>query len=49
MPIKQQLTLMIDADIVEKIKIQAVKDKRTVSAITEDLFREYLKKPKPTK
>jgi hypothetical protein len=39
---KQQLTLMVEADLVERVKIQAVLDKRTVSSITEEMYREYL-------
>lgn len=34
---------MVDPSLLEKIKIQAVRDKRTVSSITEDGWREYLK------
>jgi hypothetical protein len=43
---KQQLTLTIDADLVEQIKLQAVRDKRSVSSITEEMYREYLKRSK---
>jgi hypothetical protein len=40
---RQKLTLSIDSDLIERIKIQAVREKRDVSDITEDLFRQYLK------
>ena len=39
---KYKLTLTIDEDLVEEIKIQAVREKRTVGEITEQLYREYL-------
>jgi hypothetical protein len=41
---KTKLTLSIDDDLVEQIKIQAVRDRRSVSNITEELYREYLKR-----
>jgi Family of unknown function (DUF6364) len=47
---KQKLTLTVDDALIEKIKIQAVKERRSLSAITEELYRGYLKpagKPKP--
>ena len=39
---KYKLTLTIDEDLVEEIKIQAVRERRTVGEITEQLYREYL-------
>jgi hypothetical protein len=39
---KQQLTLTIQDNLVEKMKLQAVLDKRSVSDITEELYREFL-------
>lgn len=39
---KYKLTLTIDEKLVEEIKIQAVREKRTVGEITEELYREYL-------
>jgi uncharacterized protein DUF6364 len=39
---KYKLTLTIDEQLVEEIKIQAVREKRTVGDITEQLYREYL-------
>jgi hypothetical protein len=46
---KQKFTLTIDDALVEKIKIQAVLDKRSVSDITEELYREYLDRRKKGK
>lgn len=43
---KQKITLTIEDTLVEAIKIQAVRDKRSVSDITEELYREYLKQSK---
>jgi len=43
---KYKLTLTVDPGLLVKIKIQAVKDKRSVSDITEELWREYLKRGK---
>jgi hypothetical protein len=40
---RRKFTLSIDSDLIEKIKIQAVREKRDVSDITEDLYGEYLK------
>jgi hypothetical protein len=39
---KHKFTLNIDEQLVEEIKIQAVREKRTVGEITEQLYREYL-------
>ena len=39
---KQQLVLTIQDDLIEKMKLQAVLDKRSVSDITEELYREFL-------
>jgi hypothetical protein len=41
---RKKLTLSIDGDLVLKMKIQAVKESRDLSDITEDLYREYLKR-----
>jgi hypothetical protein len=40
---RRKFTLSIDSDLIENIKIQAVREKCDVSDITEDLYREYLK------
>ena len=41
---KDKVTLTVDPALLERIKIQAVKDKRSVSNITEEMWREYLKR-----
>jgi hypothetical protein len=41
---KQKLTLYAEAEIVEEMKIQAVREKKSLSVITENLYREYLKR-----
>jgi uncharacterized protein DUF6364 len=46
---KQKFSLTIDDALIEKIKIQAVLDKRSVSDITEELYREYLDRQKKAK
>jgi hypothetical protein len=46
---KTKLTLHVDESLIEQIKIQAVRDKRTVSDITEQLYREYLNRAKGQK
>lgn len=43
---KQKFSLTIDDALIEKIKIQAVLDKRSVSDITEELYKEYLDRRK---
>ena len=43
---KQKFTLTVDDVLIEKIKIQAVLDKRSVSDITEELYKEYLDREK---
>ncbi len=39
---RQKFTTTIDADLIEQIKIQAIKEKRSVSVILEELITEYL-------
>ena len=39
---KQKFTTTIDADLLEQIKIQAIKEKRSVSDILEDLIKNYI-------
>ena len=43
---RQPVTLSIDEDLYREIRIQAVRENRDVSTITEELYREYLKKAK---
>jgi predicted transcriptional regulator len=47
---KQKLTLTIEDSLTEQMKILAVRLKRSVSDITEELYREFLKREgKPKK
>lgn len=39
---KQKITLTVDSEIVEPMKVLAVMERRSVSEITEELYREYL-------
>lgn len=43
---KTKLTLNVDDELIELMKIRAVQDKRSLSDITEELYQEYLKRPK---
>ena len=40
------MTLHLDEDLYREMKIQAVREDRDVSTITEELYRESLKRPK---
>lgn len=46
---KYQLTITVDEAVIQEIKIRAVREKRSVGEITEELYREYLKRPLPKK
>ncbi len=41
---KTKLTLYVHEDLIEAIKIQGIREKRSVSQITEELYRQYLRK-----
>ncbi len=41
---RRKFTLSIEADLTEQMKIQAIREHRDVSDITEELYREYLKR-----
>jgi hypothetical protein len=43
---RQKVTLSIDADLYKEIRLQAVREDRDVSTITEELYAEYLKRLK---
>jgi hypothetical protein len=43
---RTKVTLSIDEDLYREIKIQAIREDRDVSTITEELYREYLKRSK---
>ncbi len=40
---KTTLTLNVQEDLIQAIKIQAILEKTSVSQITEELYREYLR------
>ena len=40
------MTLSLDKDLYREMKLQAVRENRDVSTITEDLYRGYLKRLK---
>jgi len=46
---KTKLTLNVDDDLIQQMKLQAVRDKRSLSDITEELYREFLKRAKVKK
>ena len=41
---KAKLTLLIDEALIKEMKIRAVQEDRSVGDITEELWREYLKR-----
>lgn len=41
---KVKFTTTVDVELLEKIKIQSIKEKRSVSEILEKLITEYLEK-----
>jgi hypothetical protein len=43
---KQKLNLTIDGDLIEPMKMLAVVEKRSLSAMTEALYRDYLEQHK---
>jgi Family of unknown function (DUF6364) len=43
---KQKITLTIQDNLIEKMKLQAVLLKRSVSDITEELYEGFLNRPK---
>jgi len=46
---KTKLTLHVDEDLIVQMKHQAINEKRTLSDITEQLYREFLKRAKAKK
>lgn len=46
---KQKFTTTIDSSLLEEIKIRAIKEKRSVSDILEELIRNYLEMNKDKK
>jgi hypothetical protein len=49
MDTKKVFNLRLEADLIAEIKIQAIRENRTVSEIATGLLREYLKKAKTKK
>jgi len=43
---RQKVTLSLDEELYREIRLQAIREDRDVSTITEDLYREYLKRHK---
>lgn len=41
---KSRLTTYMATELIERIKIQAIKEKRSVASILEQLVKEYLEK-----
>lgn len=41
---KKKFTTTVDEELLEQIKIQSIKEKRSVSDLLEELIRSYLKK-----
>lgn len=41
---KKKFTTTVDEDLLEKVKIQSIKEKRSVSDLLEELIRAYLEK-----
>jgi hypothetical protein len=41
---RRKTTLSIEADLIDRMKIQSVRERRDVSTITEALYRMYLEK-----
>lgn len=39
---KQKFTTTVDSELLERVKIQAIKEKRSVSDLLEMLIRKYL-------
>lgn len=46
---KSKLTLLVDDALIKEMKIRAVQEERSVGEITEELWREYLKRGKSKK
>ena len=46
---KQKFTTTIDSELLEEIKIQAIREKRSVSDMLEEMIRKYLEDIKTEK
>ena len=40
---KDRINLMLDAKVIEEVKVRAIREHRSVSEIVEELLRDYLK------
>ena len=40
---KKKFTTTVDEELLEQVKIQAIKEKRSVSDLLEELIKDYLK------
>jgi hypothetical protein len=43
---RHKITLSIDEDLYREMRLQAVREDRDISTITEELYRDYLKRTK---
>jgi metal-responsive CopG/Arc/MetJ family transcriptional regulator len=43
---KEKLNLTLDSKLIEEIKVRAVRERRSVSEIVEELIREFLNQSK---
>ncbi len=43
---RENFTTTLDSELLEKLRIQAIKEKRNINDILEQLIREYLKESK---
>jgi hypothetical protein len=39
---RAKVTLTVDPEVLERIKIRAIREKRSVSSITEEMWKRYL-------
>jgi len=46
---REKINLTLPADLIEKVKIQAVREKRAVSEIVEELLGKYLNEQRPVR
>jgi hypothetical protein len=46
---KKSFNLRVDPKLISELKIQSIRENRPITAIAEELFREYLRKAKTKK
>ncbi len=44
LPMRRKTTLSIEADLIDRMKMQGIRERRDVSTITEELYATYLEK-----